>query len=307
MSVQYVLTGNDDDANLVVFIPGFGPKVAHSSHPNFERILADVRTGDPSAEILTFEALAELFDIAKAVESWFAPLSDRVSVRGSRVYFDGVEVDNALTRQVVRFLEEGMDNWLPLVLFFEKVQTNPNEHSREQLYSWLANRDFSITDNGDIIGYKGVERDGQHEYISKNYGYATVDGVEYKNDRIPNPIGAVVEMPRDMVEWDPSVGCHTGLHVGTFEYAQSFASVVLEIHVNPRDVVSVPTDCDFAKVRCCRYRVVKEIEVKYSAPLIVSEYGYEDEEDDCRTYPDPECDCPWRGACDDPGLSQEGI
>jgi hypothetical protein len=55
-------------------------------------------------------------------------------------------------------------------------------------------------------------------------------------------------------------GCSVGLHVGTYDYASNFTLNVLEVHVNPRDVVSVPTDSNWAKVRCCRYVVIKEVE-----------------------------------------------
>ena len=177
---------------------------------------------------------------------------------------------------MLRFLEAGVEDWVPLVKFFENVQANPNEHSREQLYNWLAKRDFTITPDGLIVGYKGVTRD----YRSILSGTATVDGVVYKG-QIPNHIGAVVEMPRDQVQWDPSVGCHTGLHVGTYEYANGFAQgVLLEVHVNPRDVVSVPTDCDWAKVRVCRYVVVGTIDQPYTTPVIGFDWDWEDEDDD---------------------------
>ena len=81
-------------------------------------------------------------------------------------------------------------------------------------------------------------------------------------------------MARSEVQHDPSVGCHKGLHVGTWDYASSFGrGVVLEVEVDPRDVVSVPTDCGDAKLRCCRYRVRDEIE----APISSAYRGYEDE------------------------------
>jgi hypothetical protein len=77
-------------------------------------------------------------------------------------------------------------------------------------------------------------------------------------------------MPRDQVQFDPGVGCHTGLHVGTFEYAAGFAQgALLEVVVNPRDVVSVPTDCGAQKMRTCRYTVVGLLEQRLDSPLRV--------------------------------------
>ena len=266
MSLQFTLIGNDDGgSNIVVFVPGSAPQVAHESHPNFERIVAGAREGD--------ESVLALFDIAATVAQKFQRLSERVTTANGRLYLDGEEIDNALTDQVLRFMDAGLENWKPLVAFFENVQANPNEHSREQLYTWLSRRDFTITSDGLIIGYKGVSGT-TGDYLSIHSGKAIVDGLVVEG-RIPTNPGSVVEMPRGEVEWDPSVGCHRGLHVGTFDYASSFGQgTVLEVHVNPRDVVSVPTDSDAAKVRCCRYLIVAEITVPYSEP--VAPYDYDD-------------------------------
>jgi hypothetical protein len=266
MGIQYTLIGNEDGtSNLVAFVPGGSPQVAHSSHPNFEAILAGVLDGD--------ESVVDLFDVAKTVASRFEGLSERVSVAHGRLYLDGDEVDNALSRQVIRFMEEGVDpsEWMSLVYFFENVQANPNEHSREQLYSWLSQRDFTITDDGMIVGYKGVSSDGNGSWLSVHSGKAMVDGVVHTG-RIPNPIGAVIEMPRSEVHHDPSTGCSTGLHVARYEYAMGYSGggTLLEVHVNPRDVVSVPTDSDYQKVRCCRYEVIGEVEAPYSQAVISS-------------------------------------
>ena len=269
--IQYTLIGNEDgESNIVVFVSGSAPQVAHSSHPNFEAILAGAMDGD--------ESVVELFDVAATVGAKFERLSERVTTQHGRLYLDGEEVNNALTTQVLRFLEEGVEDWKPLVRFFENVQANHNPHSREQLYAWLAAKDFTITPDGLIVGYKGVRSDGNGSYESIHSGRAIVNG-EVFNGNIPNGIGAVVEMPRGEVQFDPSVGCHTGLHVGTYEYANSFAQgTLLEVHVNPRDVVSVPTDSDAAKMRTCRYKVVATIDQPYY--VAVGGYGYDDYSDD---------------------------
>lgn len=241
--------GESDEVNLTAFIDGQMHSCTNA-HPNYERIRAMCEAGD--------EGVVALFDIANTAQERFRRLSERVSISGGTIYLDGEAVDNSLTQQVVRFIDDGVDDFEPLVLFFEKVQNNPNPHSREQLYRWLANRDFTINTDGNIIAYKGVNVrsvDGENVYESISHGRAIVDG-EVHNGAIPNPIGAVVEMPRNDVQHDPSVGCHTGLHAGTWNYASGFAQgAVLTVEINPRDVVSVPTDCEDQKMRVCRYTV----------------------------------------------------
>lgn len=277
MSIQYSIVSSGDDSFVTAFIPGEpAPLVAaKSGHPNFDAIIAALVTNEADNE-----ELVDLFDVSRAVAAKFENLSDRVQVGNGRVLFDGAEIDNSLTKQIVRFLEEDVDDFQPLVNFMEKVMDNPQEHSREQLFDWLDHHEFTITNSGDIVGYKGVASDGNGSYRSISSGSETVyvNG-EPNTGQIPNPVGAVVNMDRGLVQHDPSVGCHRGLHVGTYDYAQSFSrGTVLEVHVNPRDVVSVPTDCSWAKVRTCRYKVVDVIDAPYSTGVL--DYDGDDLDDD---------------------------
>jgi len=283
-SVQYVFVGGDDgESHVIVFVPGYAPQVAHSSHPNYARIVDGAKAGDAS--------VVALFDISATVAEHFDSLSDRVAVANGRLYFDGDEVNDTLSRHVLRFLDAGVDDWRPLVAFMENVAANPSAHSRDMLYDWLNAADddgFTITPDGLIVGYKGVARDADGQLVSVNTGRAIVNG-EAKTGAIPNPLGAVVEMPRSSVTFDPANGCSRGLHVGTYAYASGWArGALLEVHVNPRDVVSVPTDCGAQKMRTCRYVVVKTIDAPYSEPVVYDYDGddaYGDEDyDDGWTY-----------------------
>src|SRR5690606_6818039 len=132
----------------------------------------------------------------------------------------------------------------------------PDKRSREQLFTWLQSHEFTITEEGDILGYKGVRlTHDENGFTSISTGTAYVDG-KMHTGAIPNPIGAVVSMPRAQVQNDPNVACHVGLHVGDWSYASGFAQgAVLEVHVNPRDVVSIPHDSSQRKMRCCKYKV----------------------------------------------------
>lgn len=246
-----------DEVNLTAFIDGQMYSCTNA-HPNYDRIKEMCESGD--------ESVVALFDLSATAQERFRRLSERVSISGGQIYFDGEVVNNSLTEQVVRFINEGVEDFNPLILFFEKVQTNPNPHSREQLYRWLADRSFTINPDGNILAYKGVRKVGD-AYESIHHGRAIVDG-EVHNGPIPNPIGAVVEMPRSEVQHDPSRGCHTGLHAGTWNYASDFSQgAVLTIEINPRDVVSVPTDCYDQKMRVCRYTVVEVVDQELPGAL----------------------------------------
>ena len=66
-------------------------------------------------------------------------------------------------------------------------------------------------------------------------------------------------MKRRQVCDDHTQGCSSGLHVGTFEYASRWAGstgVVVLVKFNPSNIVSVPSDCEFEKMRVSDYEVI---------------------------------------------------
>lgn len=262
MSIQFSLLKTSDSQFITVFVPGRDPLPAGEDHPNFGAIVAACIDGS-----YTPDEVADLFDVASTVEREFERLSERVTVVNGRVYFDGDAVASVLTDQILRFLDEG-ESFLPLVNFFEKISQNPNEDSREQLYAWLRTRNFTVTEDGDFIAYKAIGADN----LSLHGGNedVLVDG-EVHRGRIPNPYGSVIEMARSLVHHSPLAGCSRGLHVGTWDFASAFGgptSKVVEVYVNPRDVVSVPHADE--KVRTCRYEVGREVEAAQSSALYES-------------------------------------
>lgn len=268
-----------DDAGQENIIAWVGGEILEAStgHPNFDRIKDAVVGGTD----YTVDELKDLFSAEHKVARKFEQLSERVFVRDGQVYFDGDPVDSVLTEQIMRFLEEDVADWAPLVAFWEKLAQNPSEHSREQLYGWLkATGGFTITNEGDFIAYKGVKRSGD-QYVSVHSGEAIRNGEEI-NGQVPNMPGDVISMPRTKVTFDPKNGCSFGLHAGTWNYAKDFGEVVLTVKINPRDVVSVPVDCLQQKLRTCRYEVIDVVSEKNNVLVAESTSGYDhiDDEDD---------------------------
>lgn len=294
--LKFNLVTVGDMQNITVLVDG-ELLTASTEHPNFATIVAAVMDGR--------EDVADLFDMEKAVNKKFDRLSERVAVRNGRVFFDGEEMDNSLTKQIVRFVEEGEEDFMPLVNFMEKVMVNPNANSREQLYEWLSNHEFTITDTGDIVAYKGcyLTEDGtpRSTVEAPEKDKVTVDG-EPVTGYVLNPNGATVEMPRSVVDDNENAHCSVGLHVGTYRYAREYASsgTVLEVHVNPRDVVSVTSDSNREKIRTCRYKVVGPRASKYEQAVITIavEDDVEDEFYDYSYNAVNECDIYGCG-CDD--------
>lgn len=257
------LTEGTEFKSVTAFNPNSDRPIyqASSNHPHWDAIIRGLKSGDPN--------VWTLFDVAGGVMVAFKQVTDRVSYDGSDVLWDGDPIHSVLADQLGRAIEDGNENaYTALAKFWEKLESNPSEHSRTQAYDWLAAHKFQITPGGDIVGYKGVTKT-ESGYLStassqvEGVPSAFVDGKPIKPmSKVPNPIGAVVTMPRSEVVEDPRQACRRGLHVATHGYAQSYGTV-LEVHVNPRDIVSVPTDGAGEKVRACRYKVVRELPRDY--------------------------------------------
>lgn len=267
--MSFELIATNGESNLTVFNPGeVDPLQIHSSHPNFSKVL-EICLGQQAKGV--DEAIdASLFDTQEAINEAFRSLSERVTARGGKLYFDGDAIDDSLANHILRALaDDDVDEYEPWVNFLESLYVNPDNYIRNNLFEWLRAEDFTITKNGDIVGYKYVYSDEEHGYVSGHAGTAYVDGVVFEDQKIPNPVGAVITMPRSEVDSNENMGCSVGLHIGTYDFASGYGDALLEIHFKARDVVSVPRHASYHKVRASRYVVVGPIEngQKFSEPL----------------------------------------
>lgn len=266
---RYTVSTVDGTRSVTAYVDGQMLVTDSSTNPNFDRIVERLFEDDTAG-------IAELFTAEVAVERKFKKVSERVSVSGGKVFFDGDPIDDILSDHLLRLIRAGENEDVTcLVNFWERIAANPSEHSRESLLRWLLAEDFSITHDGMILGYKGLRADG----TSISSGPAVVDGVQ-TNGHIPNREGSVIELARSKVVQDSFAACAFGLHVGTDQYARNFGhGVTVEVLVNPRDVVSVPVDCNGQKMRVCRYKVGKVSEAKRSE-AVVTDYDFEDDWDE---------------------------
>lgn len=258
MNFKYNVVEQNGESTVTVF-GDRGPQSADSNHPNFEAIVAGARTQDP--------VVFSLFNVAEALVGKLETLSERVSFDHNRLYVDNDEIEDAYADMIIGYFQEDDEAWRPLVKFIEKLYTNTEKHTRENLSRWLqADETLTIDEDGDIVGYKGLTSKGG----SIHRGPAFVNG-ESVNGSVENKPGSVITMARSSVDHNPSVGCSVGLHVGTWDYASSFSQgVIAQVKVNPRDVVSVPTDCNGQKMRVSRYKVVKYVDERFNQRTIPS-------------------------------------
>jgi hypothetical protein len=230
-------------------------------HINYKMILQVLPTA-------TSEELLEIVDIEKAVSVY----SDgQVEIKNGQVTYAGDVVHGSISRRILEFMSKGLP-FQPLVNFLNNLMENPSMQSQKELYDFLEHENLPITEDGHFLAYKAVRSDYMDKYAGK----------------FRNKVGDVCTMQRAKVDDNRSVGCSQGLHAGALNYVAGYGSVdhgdrIVIVKINPRDVVSVPSDCNCEKLRTCRYEVVGEYQGELKKPLYSSNFNedsYEDDEDD---------------------------
>lgn len=204
--------------------------------------------------------IEKLMDISKALNAW---LGNSVEVKEGSVYHRGEVVDECISKRILNFMEEGLPV-APITSFLENLYNNPSCNSRSQLYQFLEHKNMPITGDGCFLAYKSVDQDYMDHHTSK----------------FSNRVGQVLSIPRRGVDDNPENGCSYGFHAGSLEYASNFGGdnrKVVIVKINPADVVSVPNDCEFQKLRTCKYEVV----ANYSGPLPKTYAESYDDTEDC--------------------------
>jgi hypothetical protein len=232
-------------------------------HINYKMILEALPTA-------TADELLDIVDVEKAVATFSDGL---VEIKNGQVTYEGEVVHGSISKRILEFMSKGLP-FQPLVNFLNNLMENPSMQSQKELYDFLEHEHLPITEDGHFLAYKAIRND----YMDKYRG--TFD----------NSVGKICKMQRAKVDDDRARGCSDGLHAGALNYVASYGSVesgdrIVIVKINPRDVVSVPSDCNCEKLRTCQYEVVGEYQGEllkplYSANFTEDEYAdYEDDED----------------------------
>lgn len=191
-----------------------------------------------------------------------------MQVRNGEVFVDNVKAPDALSRKILSFMEDDLP-FEPLVKFTRNLQRNPSYRSVNQLFQFLEKNDHPITDDGKFIAYKKVRRCSDGHLRDSHSG------------TVLNDVGLVVEMMRNQVDEDPERTCSHGLHAANWDYAQSYSGdVMVELEIDPADVVAVPVDYNNAKMRVCRYVVRGIVENPNSNGHLVNSLPANDDDND---------------------------
>jgi len=241
-----------------------------------------------------YDNIGRFLDIKKEIEDF---THGSIKVVAEKVYYGNYELKGFVIDKLLDFLRSGAKDAQPILNFIEKLMFNPSKNSVDQLYTFLSYKTLPLTETGNVIGYKGVDADYYSKHGNKNT--IVITGKIDENGRILNKIGETIEVARNSVDDNKDNHCSHGLHVGSYDYAKDWAANnghLMMVEFDPSDAVSVPTDCNFQKLRVSKYKVIGEVPFERikddEAPLNEPYYNTDEEIDvdddsDC----DKDCGC----------------
>ena len=262
-----MLTATKSNDNHWTVILGGQPFMFDHTHPQYAALVECVHAGDG-------EEFIHLFNTGHEIENWS---EGDFEFRDGFLYFEDEQVANQPTSRVIEMIQQGFPHQ-PMLNYLTNLYDNVSERAVQESYTWSSHKGLPITDDGMMVGYKGVRPHSGDTIKVKNGELKDGDLVDkYTGRTFRNNVGDVCSMKRRQVCDDHTKGCDTGLHVGTYEYACDWAGstgVVVLVKFNPKDIVSVPSDCNCQKMRVSEYEVIA------IAREQLEEAVYEHQEDD---------------------------
>jgi len=266
--MKYIIS----DSGVVNAFVGGEAYTFDKNHHNYNALIRHLKSGN----VEHFEAA---YDVASSVEHF---CDGYVHVKNGTLNWNGIPMPELFTDRILDMKKEGFD-FDSMLNFMCNLNDNPSDKSILELFDFMQNKNLPITQDGHFLAYKAVRPDFKDIYSGS----------------IDNSVGEVVEVDRSKVDSNRNRHCGAGLHVGAIDYVTSYGGINLDNHddndsdggnqivickVNPADVVSVPSDAKFQKLRACRYEVVaifedvfdKSVEVLGSTVDNVSVVKYND-------------------------------
>ena len=218
--------------NIILVMDDESHTINKDTHATFTEIVEALGKRD-------WATVRSLIDTKRSITTYG---KGHITIDGDAVYWKGKPFHNALVQRLLVMIKDSIPIE-PMINFMDNLMQNPSTRSIDQLYGFLEKNNLPITEDGHFLAFKRVR---------ENF-------LDIHSGTISNRVGSVVAMDRAKVDEDPDSHCSTGLHFCSESYLDHFGNKsqpVVILKINPADVVSVPTDYDGAKGRCCKYTVV---------------------------------------------------
>jgi hypothetical protein len=230
--------------NTITLVLGGSSYSVSRGTPRAAAVLRALRSAKPPTD----EEIRRLVRPTTAALNQLHGAIKRDKETGQLVY-QNLELGAPILKKIQIFGELGLQP-APILRFLRRLAANPSQRVVSELWAFLEHGNMPVTDQGFFLAYKGIQQNWLDKYSGK----------------FLNKPGTTLSMPRNKVCDDPDQGCSKGFHAGSLDYARGYACSdgrIVIVRIDPADVVSVPKDCSFQKLRTCRYKVLQE----YREPL----------------------------------------
>ena len=174
--------------------------------------------------------------------------SKLLSMKGNIVYWEEVSclsVPEELAKAIIKAEEEHNELKISTYRnFWTLMSLNPSEECRKNLYWFLQLHGLKLAKCGFFVAYRNVDTTKEKGVYTDHHSHST---------RIK--IGEMVTLPREKCDCDSNNECSKGLHCASVKWLKKnyFGNVGLACLVNPADVVAVPHNSEYGKLRTCAY------------------------------------------------------
>ncbi len=247
----------------VVFSDGRPLTLSASYKTQYAQALDAIRNED-------WSLLKDTFNLVKSLGKYL----NKVQFKDGTVTFNGKVLNNIVTKKIMEFWVNGL-SVDSLVLFLENCLLNPSQKAVEELYLFLEKNNFTLTEDGCFLCWRKVDSNYKSYHPNRDGTYNT------------NYPGDVVKMDRSLCTSNREVCNDSGLHACAFDYLSQYqggnGKVVL-VKINPKNVISVPIDHANAKLRCCEYEVIQEVETHESVNILENKSYFSTDKNSVKYY-----------------------
>ncbi len=178
-----------------------------------------------------------------------------LTFRGESVYWDEVS-QLSMPVELVKSVIDAETNGDELKLttyknFWILMSLNPDAECRKNLFWFLNRNGLTISKQGFFVAYRNVDTTSKPDVYTDHHSHT-----------FKIKIGEMVTMPRDKCDCDSRNECSNGLHLASKHWLNMnyYGTVGLVCLCNPADVVAVPFNSQYGKLRTSAYLPIDKIE-----------------------------------------------
>jgi hypothetical protein len=222
-----------------------------NTHINFEKAtaLADsyIRSISLGIKITKedFKTVRRLGNVAETLREWSDGL---LEVTADSVTYAGEAINETLQDYLIELFitkkSAALADLAGWSNFIKSINKTNSYKIVNRLFLFLQKEDLTIDEDGNVLAWKVV----RPSFMDKH------------SNSFDNHPGKICEVPRGKVDDDDTRT--NGLHICSWGYLSSFASQgdpVVQVKIDPNDIVAIPLDYHGDKVRVCKYEVIRHV------------------------------------------------